>query len=94
MTASHTPGALYWLDGNLYRDGRFVASSFDYDGQEGMAPDGPDAHLATLFVLAPELADALRTLTVACANVRNTSEQLDALATARAVLAKLETARP
>lgn len=41
----------------------------------------------------PEVVAALRALTVACANVRNTAEQLDALKQARAALASTDGAK-
>ena len=48
------------------------------------------ARNARLADAASELLAALRDLTVACANVRNTPEQLTALADVRALLARVE----
>ena len=58
--ATHTPGPWKWEEGKLYDEqDRFLCTSFDELGEEGMPPDSDNCHYAALIAAAPAIyADA------------------------------------
>ena len=59
--ATHTPGPWKWEEGKLYDEqDRFLCTSFDELGEEGMPPDSDNCHYAALIAAAPAMYEALR----------------------------------